>query len=104
MLNEKLIEEFCEENGYSYNYFGQKAIIETPLDEWKLEGTNKYNYKRDVHETIVKLGHKNVLGNSSGKSHFHTQRIVGKIEYALETIVQHNTHKGAYGKIGSLLV
>lgn len=89
MLNEKMIREFCEKNGYRYNYFGLDAIIDTPLEQWKLEGTEKYNHKRNTYETIIRLKHRNQLGNSTGKAHFHTQRVVGKLEWALETIEEH---------------
>lgn len=93
MLNEDKIREFCEKNGYRYNYFGYNAIIDTPLEQWKLEGIEKSDG-----QSIVRLKHRNQMGNASGKAHFHTQRIVAKIEWALETIEEHGLD-GSYEAI-----
>lgn len=91
-LNEQRLIEFCSDREYKLNYFGERAIISTPLDQWKLEEIVKGNGK----DTIIKLEHRNKSGNKGRKEHFHTQRIVGVLEYALETIEEHGQSTGAY--------
>lgn len=94
-LNEDKLIRFCSERGYKLNYFGERAIISTPLDQWKLEEILKGNGR----ETVIKLEHRNESGNKGRKEHFHTQRIVGVLEYALETIEEHGQATGAYNKM-----
>lgn len=91
-LDENKLIEFCNERDYKLNYFGERAIISTPLDQWKLEEIVKGNGQ----DTIIKLEHRNSSGNKGRKEHFHTQRIVGVLDYALETIEEHGQATGAY--------
>lgn len=98
MLSEKYIDKFCKINNYSYNYFGDVAIITTGVDQWYLELVSTYNERNWDYEERVRLKHKNRKGNRAGKAHFHTQRYVKDIDCAFQTIRSHEENSRDFNK------
>lgn len=92
MLDEKEVKRLSEKHNLSYKHFGSTVLIETGLDEWQINAmcVGEHSEREDV--VVYELRHKNTSGNRSGKAHFHRQRIVPKLEYAFETIAEHQPY------------
>lgn len=99
MLDEEKIKDNCLKLGFSYNYFGNMAIITTGVDQWSLESVEVYNKHQKDYVDGIKLRHKNIKGNKTGKAHYHTQRYVNNIDYAFKTITSHEENSRDFNKI-----
>lgn len=89
MLDENKIKAFCNKYNYKYQIFHNNAVIMTGLDQWVISIDDKNR---------ILLKHINKYNGRITKHNYHLQRYVKSLEYAFDTIKDHQEYNTVFNK------